>query len=73
MSRQNEWGETPESQIRAVSKYNAKKTTLFSMRLNVGTDADIIRWLWRQKSKAGSIKRLIRAEIEREKAAQQKD
>lgn len=66
MSRQNEWGGTPDSQIRAANKYNQEHSTLFTMRLNTRTDADIIHWLWRQKSKAGSIKKLIREEIERE-------
>lgn len=73
MSRVNEWGETPESQIKAVSKYNAKCTKLFSLRLNLKTDEDILQWLRAQtvpgKTQAGSIKRLIREEIRREQEA----
>lgn len=57
------FGMTSESQIRAQARYDAEHTTRISLKLNTGTDQDIIRWLWEQRSKQGSIKRLIREEI----------
>lgn len=59
------FGITSESQIRAQAKYDKENTVRFSMKLNIHTDQDIIRWLWAQRSKQGSIKRLIREDIER--------
>jgi hypothetical protein len=35
------------------------------MKLNTGTDQDILAWLDRQESKQGAIKQLIREEIRR--------
>lgn len=57
------WGFCSDAQIRAQAKYDKENTVRFSMKLNIHTDQDIIRWLWRQRSKQGSIKRLIRDEI----------
>lgn len=57
------FGITSESQIRAQAKYDAEHTTRISLKLNTRTDRDIIHWLWEQRSKQGSIKRLIREEI----------
>ena len=57
------WGITSESQIRAQDKYDKENTTRYSLKLNIHTDQDIIQWLWAQRSKQGSIKRLIREEI----------
>lgn len=57
------FGITSESQIRAQARYDAEHTTRISLKLNTGTDQDIIHWLWEQRSKQGSIKRLIREEI----------
>lgn len=45
--------------------YDKKNTRLFHLKLNLKTDADIILWLESQESMQGSIKRLIREEIER--------
>ena len=45
--------------------YDKKNTRLFHLKLNLKTDADIILWLESQGSIQGSIKRLIREEIER--------
>lgn len=59
------WGICSESQIRAQARYDKENTVRFSMKLNIHTDQDIIRWLWAQRSKQGSIKGLIREEIER--------
>ena len=64
-ARKDEWGMTPFSQIRAQAKYDREHTTGFYMKLNTRTDQDIIRWMWGQKSKQGSVKRLIREEIKR--------
>lgn len=57
------WGTTSESQLKAQIKYDEKNTTRISLKLNIHTDKDIIEWLWRQKSKQGAIKRLIREDI----------
>ena len=38
------------------------------MKLNIHTDLDIIHWLWKQSSKQGAVKKLIREEIVREKS-----
>lgn len=57
------WGMTSESQIRAQAKYDAEHTTRICLKLNTRTDRDIICWLWRQKSKQGAIKKLIREDI----------
>lgn len=59
------WGMTSESQIRAQAKYDANNTVRLSLKFNIRTDKDIIKWLWEQQSKQGSIKRLIRDEIEK--------
>ena len=47
-------------------------TTQVKLKLNRKTDADVLDWLWKQRynrntSMQGEIKRLIRAEIAREK------
>ena len=57
------WGLTSESQVRTQAKYDKEHTTRVSIKLNIHTDKDIIRWLWGQQSKQGSIKRLIREAI----------
>ncbi|MBQ6440884.1 MAG: hypothetical protein IJJ06_12360 [Mogibacterium sp.] len=60
-----------ESQIRAQAKYDAQYTKRVSLKLNIRTDKDIIRWLWGQRSMQGSIKRLIREDIARSEASQE--
>lgn len=60
-----EWIDSIEARTRAQAKYGKKNTVGFSMKLNIHTDQDIIRWLWSQASKQGSIKKLIREEIAR--------
>lgn len=57
------WGNTSESQMRAQARYDSEHTTRISLKFNIRTDRDIICWLWRQKSKQGAIKRLIREDI----------
>lgn len=63
------WGVTSESQLRAQAKYDAEHTKRISLKLNLRTDEDIIRWLWTQKSMQGSIKRLIREDIQRQSSS----
>ena len=58
-----DFGITSESQKRAQARYDAEHTTRISLKLNTRTDMDIIRWLWRQRSKQGAIKKLIREDI----------
>lgn len=60
-----DWIDVSEARNKAQEKYDKEHTKGFYIKLNTKTDADIIHWLWSQKSKQGSIKRLIRQEIER--------
>ena len=62
-ARKDDWGLTPLSQVIAQNKYDKANTTGFYMKLNNGTDKDIIRWLNKQRSKQGAIKQLIRKEL----------
>ena len=68
-ARKDECGMTPVSQVRAQQKYDKEHTVGYYIKLNTRTDQDIIRWFWGQRSKQGSIKRLIREEIARGKAS----
>lgn len=52
-----------EAQKRAREKYDAAKTVQFKMKLNKGTDADILQKLEEVGNKQGYIKNLIRADI----------
>lgn len=61
-----DWLDSIYSRSKAQAKYDKNNTVGFYMKLNIHTDADIIRWLWAQRSKQESIKRLIRDEITRE-------
>ena len=61
-----DWGICSAAQIRAQAKYDAEHTKRISLKLNLRTDVDIIKWSWSQQSVQGSIKRLIREEIARE-------
>ena len=56
-----------EAQYRAQKKYDAAHTKQFQMKLSIIHDADILEWLDQQESKQGSIKSLIRKDIEKEK------
>ena len=49
----------------AQAKYDKGHTTGVYMKLNTGTDQDILAWLDKQGSKQGAIKQLIREEIRR--------
>ena len=61
-----DWGICSAAQIKAQAKYDAEHTKHISLKLNLRTDVDIIKWSWSQQSVQGSIKRLIREEIARE-------
>lgn len=63
-----DWIDSIDARIKTQAKYDKKNTVGFYMKLNISTDQDIIRWLWKQISKQGSIKRLIREEIARDTA-----
>ena len=48
-----------------AKKYDASNTTQVKLKLNYNTDADIIEYLESCGNKQGTIKNLIRDEIER--------
>lgn len=48
-----------------TKKYDSNNTVKVSLKLNIGTDADIIDYLNTLDNKQGTIKKLIRQEIER--------
>lgn len=50
---------------RAVAKYNAANMVQLKINLNQKTDADVIKYLETVESKAGYIKALIRADMEK--------
>ena len=54
---------TPDSNLRAITKFTKEKTVSVNLRLNKNTDADIIAKLETVPSKMGYIKQLIRADI----------
>lgn len=54
---------TSKAQAEAVKRYQDKSTRLMSIRLNLNTDADIIRRLEEVDSKQGYIKELIRRDM----------
>lgn len=54
---------TPDSNLKAIDKFNKEKTISVHLRLNKNTDADIIAKLESVPSKMGYIKQLIRADI----------
>lgn len=54
---------TTEAQARATAKYQKNNTRMFTIRLNLNTDTDIIEKLEQVESKQGYIKQLIRADI----------
>lgn len=60
-----DWIDSIGARTAAQAKYDKEHTKGFYIKLNLRTDIDIIRWLWKQPSKQGAIKQLIREEIER--------
>ena len=63
-----DWIDSIQARTQAQAKYDKNNTTGFYMKLNIHTDLDIIRWLWKQPSKQGAVKKLIREEIARTKS-----
>lgn len=61
-----DWLDSIQAHTQAQEKYDKEHTAGFYMKLNLRTDRDILQWLWKQKSKQGAVKELIRKEIERE-------
>lgn len=54
---------TTEAQLKATAKYQKKNTRMFTLRLNLNTDMDIINKLEQVENKQGYIKQLIRTDI----------
>lgn len=54
-----------EAQKRASAKYNKDHTKLFTMRLQLNGDEDIMAYLDALPNKQGRVKELIRADIAR--------
>ena len=52
-----------EATKRAVRKYDEKMTRQFNLKLNIKTDADVIKKLDSIANKQGYIKRLIRMDM----------
>ena len=56
-----------QAQLKAKERYNKEKTITLCLRLNKGTDKDIIDYLdnvhYEGETKQGLIKRLIREEL----------
>ena len=63
-----DWIDSIQARTQAQAKYDKNNTAGFYMKLNIHTDLDIIRWLWKQPSKQGAVKKLIREEIARKKS-----
>ena len=61
--KMKDWLDTLAARSMSQAKYDQEHTRGVYMKLNLRTDLDIIRWLERQPSKQGAIKRLIREEI----------
>ena len=58
--------EMTDARRKANAKYNASHTKHYGLKLNIGTDADIIARLEEVGPIQTYIKRLIREDIERE-------
>ena len=63
-----DWIDSIQARTQAQAKYDKNNTAGFYMKLNIHTDLDIIHWLWKQPSKQGAVKKLIREEIAKEKS-----
>lgn len=61
-----------ESQRRAADKYQRANIVQFSVKLNIKTDEDIIRFMWSVRNKNALFKKLLREEIARQQE-QKKD
>ena len=58
-----DWLDSIAARTASQAKYDKENTVRLNLKFNIRTDQDIIRWLWGQPSKQGSIKRLIRESI----------
>lgn len=63
-----DWIDSIQARTQAQAKYDKTHTKGIYIKLNLSTDADIIRWFWKQPSIQGAIKKLVREEIARENA-----
>jgi len=54
-----------DNNYKYTKKYDQSNTTKVSLKLNIKTDADIIAYLDSVENKQGTIKQLIRNEINR--------
>ena len=59
------------SQIKAQTKYDRDNSVRYYLKLNIRTDASVIKWLNAQSNIQGSIKHLILEELKREQEDQQ--
>ena len=57
---------TPDYTRKAVAKYDAKNSVVITLKLNRGTDADILERLEQEGNRQGFIKNLIRERIRSE-------
>lgn len=64
--KMRDWLDSIDARTKKQAKYDKDHTTQVCLKLNLRTDEDILKWLWKQKSKQGAIKDLIRQEIVRE-------
>lgn len=62
-----------DAQKRATAKYHAEKIVLVTLKLNKGTDSDILEFLEKQKNKRGYIKNAIREKMAREAASERQE
>lgn len=60
-----DWIERADARNRSQAKYDQAHTKGIYLKLNLRIDKDIIWWTWNQQSVQGSIKRLIREEMQR--------
>lgn len=58
---------TSDAQRKAVAKYDAENTKMFTFKMNKKTDADIITKLASVPNMQSYIKELIRADIAKDK------
>lgn len=61
-----------EAQIKARAKYDAENTRQVHLKLNRRTDGDVLEKLDSVPSKQGYIKRLIRADMEKDAMAKER-
>ncbi len=51
-----DWIDSIQSRTKTQAKYDKEHTKGIYLKLNLSTDTDILRWLWKQPSKQGAIK-----------------